>query len=191
MELSQPKRSNILILRGVFPRDFTTTDVFHTNPTPRTEVATLTYSDIPKQFTSTTTWPKSTNLKCWECDQTFTTQPAFVPMNIERVGDNDVCDPHGNFNTWNCAVRYTMREFPKELQWDLLQGICLYEAKFTGHRRQKIMPAYPKTLMKAYCGSGGLTPKQYSDKNEQMNSDYAMSQFKVEHFGAAPHRGSL
>ncbi len=173
------KKTNLLILRGVFPRDFTASD----NTVNQSKADYPVYTKIPKKFVNVEGWPKISNLKCWNCDQIFQTYPKFVPMNPERDKDgNDVCDSIGNFCEWNCVVRYINEKYSYNEQWDLLKLVCVFAAKFTGRRREKIMPSPDKTEMKQYCGEEGITPKQYREKMEQINADYDLSLYRLDDF---------
>lgn len=186
--MDQPlKKTNILILRGVYPKDFAPVDNIYekTNPdVDRSKIEpAIVYTDMPKKFTSVATWPRFSNLKCCECDQLPTSYPKFIPQNPEK--DNageDICDVFGHFCEWNCAVRFAQKEFPKEQQPDILQYICLFESKFSGKRKEKIMPCPRKTEMKAYCGNNGITPKQWREKLDAINNDYSLTNYKLEHF---------
>lgn len=180
------KCTNLLILRGVFPKDFAPVDTIY-NVVAETEKKVIepsvVYTEIPRKFVSADTWIKFSNLKCWECDQMPTSYPKFIPTCPEKDKDgHDMCEPYGHFDEWNCAVRYVKKEFPTEQQPDALNLICLFESKFSDKRREKIMPSPSKTLMKAYCGQKGITPKQYKDKIAQLNSDYDLSSYKLTHF---------
>lgn len=179
----QPVRSNILILKGVYPKDFAPIDTIYEKLPPVQPEANVVYTEMPRKFTSTRTWPEFSNLKCWECDQMPTGSPKFIPVNPERDADgNDICDVYGHFDEWNCAVRYIEREFSREQQWDALKLLTLFESKFSGRRREKIMPAPSKTAMKAYCGPSGITTKQYREKIASLNTDYDLSEYKLENY---------
>lgn len=185
--MDQPiKRTNLLTLRGVYPKDFASDPIYDkVGPDVEKKIAepVVVYTELPKKFTSVDTWPKFSNLKCWECDLLPTSYPRFIPMDPEMDKDgNDTCTPYGHFHKWNCAVRYVMREFPRDQQPDVLELICIFESKFSGKRREKIMPSPPKTLMKAYCGKDGITPKQYEDKIMQLDNDYGLSSYLMNHF---------
>ena len=187
MDLAPIKRTNLLILRGVYPKDFAPVDSIYDKSAVEIEKKVIepvvVYTEIPKKFTSVESWPQFSNLKCWSCDQLPTSYPKFIPMNPEKDKDgNDICDPYGHFDEWNCAARFVEKEFPREQQWDALQLICLIESRFSGKRREKIMPAPSKTLMKAYCGKAGITPKQYKEKIMQLNSEYDISSYRLEDF---------
>jgi hypothetical protein len=165
--------SKKLILKGVYPEDFAQNDsIYEKTAVVPIEKKTI-YTEIPKKFTSVETWPQFSNLKCWCCDLPINGYPRFIPQNMERdVNNNDICDVLGNFHEWNCAVKYVLSEFPKEQQWDALQSICLFESKFSLRKREKIMPSPSKVIMKEYCGSSGITQKQYREKIIALNAEY-------------------
>lgn len=182
MEISLVKCANLLVLRNIYPEDFT-----HENDERDIKIKQVepldAYDEIPGRFTSVEKWPSFSNLKCWECDQLPVSYPRFVPINPEKdENGNDICDVLGNFCEWNCAVRYTTKEIPKEQQWDTLRMICVFESKFSGIYKEKIMPSPPKTLMRAYCGRHGLTPREYKEKIELINDNYGLSSYKMIHF---------
>ena len=175
--------SNLLILRGVSVNDCA--EIVPSYDCGRESTQRMNpaaYTEIPARFTSVDTWPTFSNLKCWNCDRLPIDYPRFIAVN-PRIGPaGDECDVHGNFDEWSCAARYILREFPQEQQWDALQSLCLFESKFTGKQRARILPAPPKTEMQAYCGNSGLTMRQYGEKIHAMNSDYCLSQFKLMDF---------
>jgi hypothetical protein len=182
--MDQPKRPvNLLILRGVYPRDFVPTEgIFDTAPT-RASQPEEPYTSIPRRFTGVATWPQFSNLKCWNCDEPTKGYPKFVALNPEKnAAGEDECDVLGNFHEWNCAASYIIATFPPDRQWELLASLCLFESKFTGKRRAKIMPAPPKTLKKQYCGNRGLTSAQWEARLAALNENYLLSQYKMEHF---------
>jgi hypothetical protein len=180
------KGSNLLVLKGVYPGNFAPVDyIYEKNKTfePKAIEPSVVYTEMPKKFTSVENWPKYSNLKCWECDRIPSSYPKFIPTNLEKDKDgHEICDPYGHFDEWNCAIRFITKEMPKDQQWDLLQSVCLFESKFSGKRREKIMPSPPKYLMKAYCGQRGITLKQYNDKISQLNNDYDLTCWRLDQF---------
>jgi hypothetical protein len=179
------KKTNLLILRGVSLKDFLSIESIFDKKTSEClkSEPVIVYTELPKKFLGMDTWPTFSNLKCWECDQLPISYPKFTPLNPEkdRIG-NYICDIHGHFCEWNCVVSYVIKTFPKDQQWDILQYICLFESIFSGLKKEKIMPAPPKTLMKSYCGRDGITPKQWRDKLAQLNNDYSLTHYKLEHY---------
>ena len=159
-------RSKILLLRGVFPQEIMTVKHnIEVQPDPQT-----TYNEIPKRFTSVDEWPKASNLKCWTCDRIPHSYPRFLPLNVR----DDTCDVHGNFCRWGCVVSYVMKEYSQCQQCDLLYYICVFESKFTGTRRLKILPTPPKILMKEYCGNNGITEKEWAEKADKIDAQYSL-----------------
>lgn len=181
------KKTNLLILKGVFPGDFFNFDTIYlaqkTPGEPKNEHATI-YTKIPKVFVNVDNWPKVSNLKCWNCDQILQSYPRFLPVNPERDKEgNEICDTVGNFCEWNCVVRYAMEKYSGERLWDILKLTNIIAAKFTGRRREKILPSPEKTIMKQYCGDEGITPKQYKEKIDQLNLEYDLIHFRLDQFG--------
>ncbi len=183
MDISITKSSNLLIIREIFPDDFSRIDGIYVIKKNQIQEKANIYTEMPKRFTSVESWPVFSNLRCWECDRLPTSYPKFIPINPEKdPNGNDTCDVYGHFDEWNCASRYIMHEMPKEQQWDLAEFLCLFESKFSGKRREKIMPSPPKTMMEMYCGSRGVSPLKYKEKIEQINNDFDLGLFKMSHF---------
>lgn len=176
------KVPRLLILRGVRAEDLTqkiSATARVVDKTPK-----ITYTALPTRFTGVNTWPKTSNRKCWSCDLIpcevsawlQDAYPKFVPMNPVKVAGEDHCDAHGHFCTWNCAARHIITEFPTEQQPDLLNLVCLFESKFSGVRKEKILPARPKTTRREYAGENGVTVQQWLAALIAMNSDYCLVQ---------------
>lgn len=154
LELKINKPVNILILKGVKLEHLNvkTVDI----PKSKKE-----YTEIPRQFTGVDSWPKSSNLKCWECDLIPDSYPKFIPQYpTYKEGQEPICDVYGHFDDWACAARHIEREFPRN-KWDMLSSLCIFEALFSKNKKDKIQPALAKTVMQDYCGASGLTPAQY------------------------------
>lgn len=174
------KPPNLLIFRGLHTRDFVVT-LFEDQP--RTErTSEISYSEIPKKFTSVESWPKSTNLLCWECDLLPESYPKFVPMNPEIIDGVRLCDVHGNFCEWNCVIAYIQKKFPTCQHKDLKESACIFESLFTGKRRLVIMESPAKTKMKAYCGKSGITPKQWREEQQTINTEYSVVPFCIDNY---------
>lgn len=169
--VDQPiKKSNLLILHGVFLADFAEqAAVILPDPEP-----TINYSEIPKRFIDIDLWPRETNLLCWSCSLVPTGAPMFIPQNpeVDATG-REPCDALGNFCDGMCAWRYAQEVLPSSQHWDIHELIARYESKF-GKRKRDVIPKGPaKTEMKAYCGSGGITVKQWRDKMSAVAQDYS------------------
>lgn len=147
---------NLLTLRGVKLADLNII-----KPPPR--IPAKQYTDIPKTFTSVATWPKKSNLKCWECGLVPDSYPKFIPMYPRKVDGADVCDAHGHFCEWACVARHIQtNNFPNKLE--LLEIVLIFEAKFSGNKKKMIVASPPKTLMQDYSGASGCTVEEYKRK---------------------------
>ncbi len=176
------KKSNLLKFRGVFAKDISTDVNYGKNTTPVAVETKIFYANIPKRFTDVASWPKVSNLRCWNCDQLTKSYPKFVPVGLERVDGKIRCDVHGHFHEWNCAVSYVMKEFPENQRWDTLRAISIIESEFTGTRREIIPPAPSKFEMKVYCGDNGITSQQWCDRLAAVNSTHTLAQHRMEQF---------
>jgi hypothetical protein len=160
-----PVKTNLLVLRGVYPDDMKAQTVVET---PVHVVSH--YTSLPKRFESADSWPKTSNLKCWECDQVPTDYPKFIPRDPELdAAGGMACDVYGHFCEWNCAVSFIEKEYPREQRWDSLQNLYIFEGAFSGSRKGKILRAPPKYIMQEYCGAAGITQQQYRDKITALN----------------------
>lgn len=169
--MTEQLKRNIVIFKGVFLKDL------DDRPIARAQIVQPTisvYDKIPRKFTSPEVWPKGTNLKCWNCDQTFSGYPRFIPINPEYgPGRTEVYEVLGNFCEWNCAITYIAEKIPLNQQCDLARFVCVVSSKFTGRQCEKIQPAPDKVRMQQYCGDHGITPSQFRDEITQLNIDYA------------------
>lgn len=131
------------------------------------------YSEPPREFVSLDTWPKSTNIPCWNCDIQFAGRPW-------PIVDYFFCDRDGNrrirtkgcFHSANCAMAYINNEYTNDQERDdKIRGLLYIYKKFTGKNINIIKPAYSKTEMKKYKGPNGWTVDEYIRKNEELNID--------------------
>lgn len=175
------KATNLLILRGVYPKDFEPNSIFNQNAAEETKPKDV-YINMPRKFTGVDDWIKFSNLKCWHCDQIPTDYPKFIPKNISVEDDKITCCVEGHFDEWNCAASYIISEYMEEERWELLEALCMIEKQFSGSRKLKIHPAPKKTCMKQYCGNAGIDTDDYKNTLNRLNAEYDLSLYKMEHF---------
>ena len=173
-----PRTSRLLVFRGIAPHQFGIAVI------AKLEVAKPaehTFDTIPAKFTTVEMWPKTTNLKCWVCDRIPKSYPRFVATNPSRdTAGNDVCDPVGNFCSWVHSAAYIEDKYPASAQPDLMYLLTIFEAKFTGRRREKIFAPLGKTCQRQY--GGGMTEEQYAEYIDSLESKPPLTQYKFEHF---------
>lgn len=177
-----------MFIRGVSPNEFTVTNVkIGEADKASASIGTRSvYTKIPKRFTDVESWRRViSNLKCWTCDRLPYSYPKFIPTNPEIGPDGvETCEPKGNFDEWNCVIDY-IRKNHRDQAADLEELTCRFASKFAGRKITKIQPSPPKTEMEQYGGT--LTAKQYQEKINQLNVDYDLAHYKIDHFknGAA------
>jgi hypothetical protein len=131
-----------------------------------------TWDELPAIFRSPQRWPKRSNLHCWNCDQSFTTVPRFIPTYIREIplasfGLETCCvsieiGVHGVFCSFSCATSHVNSAFRTrdeieraEHKLRFLYWIC------TGKYAIRFVPAPIKTSMQQY--GGHLSTTQYRD----------------------------
>lgn len=121
----------------------------------------INYQRLPRQFTGAETWPKSSNLKCWHCDNVIgDIAPKFIPVDPSKCNGALCCDAYGAFDSWACAVAYVDLYFNGSKRNDSRNLIATF-ARVIDDITGVIHPAPPRTIMSAYCGETGITPEEY------------------------------
>lgn len=165
------KQNNLVVIHGIVMADL---DLIQTHA-PQVHDNSMMYDCIPDKFISVELWPKSTNLKCWQCDAIPDSYPKFIPINPEKtINGEDTCGVKGNFCEWNCAIDYVMCRVYGDERNDTLKLISLFEYKFSGRYRIKIPPSPPKTLMKNYCGANGITRAEWIARLKKIDKEYSL-----------------
>lgn len=180
------RKANILFLRGITLDDVkaameTLEKKFlqhYSDPTPQ-----ILYNAMPERFRGMDSWPRETNLKCWQCDCTFKSMPWFMPSDLYRDRDGMiVMDPHGVFCTPNCVQAYIELRFKGEPgRYDKERNLRILVKMVTGKTIEKIIPSPDKTKMEQYCGNGGITYSQYRKMIDDIAADYELVGNKMEH----------
>jgi hypothetical protein len=97
--------------------------------------------------------PESTNIACYWCAHSFTTQPFIIPES-ER---NGVYKVYGNFCSSQCAMAYLLKEsLDPHIRWDRMALLYrIYDVDGKG----RIYPAPPRESLKLF--GGPLTIESY------------------------------
>lgn len=183
MDPSRYVKPNILFLRGVTLDDIKNAAEALERKWSLETGPQLLYQPIPSQFKSLDNWPRSTNLKCWQCDCTFATMPWFIPCDMYRDRDGVLTmDTFGVFCTPNCAQAHIDIYFKGDpSQFDKTRYLRILVSKITGNNVSGIVPSPPKTKMEQYRGAGGLTYREYRDKINELAAEYELVGHKIEH----------
>ncbi len=192
--IKSAKKQNIdgiLFLQGVFKKDCKRLEeFFHERLLHESAGEIKMYNKIPLVFTGLDTWPKNTNLKCWNCDRIFKSTPWFEPQSIDplskgsvgillsgdeikKAQNKDTCciSVKGNFCGPNCTMRHIIT-YSKNLAEKLNKiAMLLYlHTIFTGVTVPDITPAPERMEMEQY--GGRMTMMEYQKKLDEMASYY-------------------
>ena len=74
-------QSNVVIITGVFFADIEN----YRKIAPLMLDYTV-YTVLPAKFTDVESWPRTSNLRCWNCDMLPDGIPRFIPINPEFIG---------------------------------------------------------------------------------------------------------
>ena len=124
------------------------------------------YDSISPNFTSMSTWNKSTNLLCWNCGFSFTSIPVFIPTHIRHYDSNEWnITVYGNFCSFSCAARHVMDYMDNDLLDNLIK---LYEI-FYKKQILTINPSPRKYIMLKY--GGYMTEETFLNQIKQLSLD--------------------
>ena len=158
--------SAMLCLRGVTITDLDSRKVpdLACSLSHRPSVTSI-YTQLPRRFTGVENWPARSNLKCWHCDDIPENYPKFIPVEPEFVDGRRECWVLGHYCEWECAAADVSNQLPQSLRYDAHDLICIFESIFSLRPRKSIIvPAIPRTTMRAYCGDNGLTLSEWKHK---------------------------
>jgi len=202
------KISNILFLRGLKLSDITSIeDVFDdtimqniidhsANSSP------ITYKANPVIFIDKSHWPQKSNCLCWMCSSKFDSIPIPIPINMSKMLKKDLPeyfkDLDGDYESEsievinlvkgsnccsiNCAQKwiniYCRNDGTHDDRTKLLKIIYkkLYN-KYIG----KIVESPDHTQQRQYSGEYGISPQEYRNKIKEINEEYALHEYKLEH----------
>lgn len=181
------KRANIMFLPGVFEKDLIIDDKMITEKfseaiyyyeAPPLETK---YIALPRTYTTPTSWVKSTNLHCWECDRQFRGCPIFISgARYIKEGERTI-DVHGNFCSFNCAQKYIDEHYTGATRDDKTRDLLNLHKEITGRDAILIKPAPEKTLMKKYCGEDGVNAIEFQRLLEEVQEEYQVEHYRLDH----------
>jgi hypothetical protein len=123
------------------------------------------YDKIPPYFTGMETWPKHTNLHCWNCDFAFASFPVFLPIHIEHTENGIKMSTLGNFCTFYCAASYDMYMYD-----NVYANNLLYLMKHvTGKAVKFVNLAHRKVSMEKY--GGDLSDMEFQEKLRLLDTE--------------------
>ena len=97
---------------------------------------------------TTEPWPERTEFVCWHCTEPFETQPVGVPVRINAVSGEIVCD--GNFCSYSCALTYTFSSHATYQEYKKKQ--MLMQVAREVHGITAVCPAPPTLALRKFGG---------------------------------------
>ncbi len=183
----------VLFLPGVYKTDCDRIeDFFHERLLHGSDADAKIFDKIPMIFTDLDSWPKSTNLLCWNCRRSVKGRPWFEPQSIDPLHRGNpgefipankldksgaktaayCINVKGCFCSPNCVMRHILT-FAKDLA-DRLNKISMllfvYEL-FVGRKVADIQPSPLITEMVQY--GGPYSEQEYQKKIDDANSALA------------------
>lgn len=184
----------VLFIKNVFKKDCVTDDIFDKKimeniddnmPTQYDQFELdITYTKLPKIFTNMETWPKTTNLLCWNCHQTFTGIPVFIPGVIEPIskpleteydGLNSKSlsfsmSVYGVFSSFGCAFSYVeSHNYSLSERTEIISKLKMLHKIFY-NRKIKDVPYFPSIFSTIQYG-GDKTLDEFRNEMEQYKKE--------------------
>ena len=120
------------------------------------------FDKIPEYFISPVEWPKSMNIRCWQCHRFFKTTPRTTITHIENAGLEIVrMKTHGVMCSFDHAMQYIDLHFPeKRINWERKKMLSILYTKMTGEPPPTVWPhVEPPFAMIQY--GGDMTVAEY------------------------------
>ena len=191
MDTTTYRRPNILFLRSLTIDEL---KLALAETTERDEARTgCPFTALPERFRDIDSWPRTTTLKCWQCDCNFNSIPYFIPTDMYRDRDGEtVMDVYGVFCTANCAQLHINVYFKGDsTRFDKEQWLKRLYKVFTGKSVDKIVPAPSKTCMQQYRGETGISHRQFREHIDELAGEYELSSYKIEHISRSAKLHSI
>jgi hypothetical protein len=176
MDIVEYQSPKILFIKNVFINDCILMDdlmeqklMDEANETAETKQIDDKFTKLPTIFTDIKSWPKRTDILCWNCDRTFAECPIFIPKTMEpntianaatAIGKYNI-STEGCFCSFNCALAHILTYYPKmHEQINKIGMLRLLFKEFYGFQPKDIIPAPDRFKMIQY--NGNLSSSEYS-----------------------------
>jgi hypothetical protein len=138
------------------------------------------YDKLPTTFEDIKTWPKKTNLVCWNCHLAFEDIPVFIPNVLEPVSNKKLyrnSDKHpisigvtGVFCAFGCAMNYVeTRHYSMVTKTEAICKLKMLHKLFYGKPMKDISHYPPPSLMTRYGGS--LSVEEYIEEKKKYRKE--------------------
>lgn len=154
--IKEYKKPKILFIKGVFIRDCVQIDdIFEQKIIEQLNIETpsVVYETIPSIYIHGE-WLK-TNIRCWNCDLNFDTQPVFIPKIInQQKKDQYAIGTYGCFCSFSCASSFINEKYPTICNQIMYKEMLEFLFRiYYGKRVFEIYNSPSKYCMKQYGGN--------------------------------------
>lgn len=133
------------------------------------------YDKPPIVFTGLATYPRNTNLLCWNCSRSFKTRPYFEPLHmtpIDRFNYSIAC--RGNFCSLPCVARHIYATYHSISEFkEKMKMLQMTAEIMLGQRISSIGMAPPHTDRAAYGGT--YTDSEYQKIITELEANIVQS----------------
>jgi len=140
------------------------------NNTQTSTVMEIKYTKNPSVFTGFETWPRKTDLLCWNCHFSFDRPPVFIPTYISEPDAPIRIGVLGNMCSFSCAARWILVNYNQKngQLWRAQDGLKFLYQIFHGVTPKDIIkPSPPYTDQIQY--GGHLTKEKYCEIVKELN----------------------
>jgi hypothetical protein len=199
--IKSSKAPKILFIKGVFKRDCISDDIFEQKILENSDITQqvsnpigtvdnngdmqygidsnfIKYDKLPNIFESIETWPKKTNLLCWNCTLPFNSVPVFIPKVLEPLSirnranmnmsdfQNLSISVKGVFCGFGCCVDFVNNtNYSSVYKTETINKIKLLHKIFYG-RNMKDVSYYPHPSLMSMYG-GNMTVEDYKVEKDK------------------------
>lgn len=119
---------------------------------------------LPNEITKNSISIKlNSDIACWWCAHTFTTQPVFAPYDLKK----DIYKVRGNFCSFECCLTYMSKDVLLKEKRYLLNYYFKDTTKLKGTISEHVTPAPARELLKLF--GGPLDIEEFRGNNEKFS----------------------
>jgi hypothetical protein len=133
-------------------------------PVKKDEAVIVQYQKLPSKFTSLSSWPKQTDLCCWQCTLPFDGPPKFIPTFFEPSNEPGryTIGVSGVFCHFNAARDFIIKNYSNCDQIEQLNKLKLLYKVFNDGKSMPDFGEYPSPFIMAKYG-GEKTEEEFRE----------------------------
>lgn len=164
------KEQNILFLKGIQIQDIISVEDIYQKEllnNIETNVSSVIYDKLCKNFTNLDNWKKTTNIRCWYCSLKFKNIPWFIIENTIPTSFGSSYEITGNFCSCGCLIGYILIHYDQRKDFDIYQSVKKLYKIFYNKKINEIQPSPSKYKLKIYGGDSNMD--EYQNEIKKIN----------------------